>query len=114
MTCRRPERPAPWLAAIVRQEAMRRLARPRETAAEDVADRIDERTLPIDERVIARLVLHEALAPLSDQDRRLLWLRYGDDQTQPATARLLGLPEGTVKVRLHRLRKQLRHELGQP
>jgi DNA-directed RNA polymerase specialized sigma24 family protein len=27
---------------------------------------------------------------------------------QPAIASVLGLPEGTVKVRLHRLRKRLR------
>ncbi len=35
-------------------------------------------------------------------------LRYGEDLTQQAIARRLGLPDGTVKVRLHRLRHKLR------
>jgi RNA polymerase sigma-70 factor, ECF subfamily len=45
-----------------------------------------------------------ALAELGPDDRSLLKMRYGEDLTQPAVADALGLPEGTVKVRLHRLR----------
>jgi RNA polymerase sigma-70 factor (ECF subfamily) len=37
-------------------------------------------------------------------------LRYGEDLTQSAIARRLGIPEGTVKVRLHRARDKLRRE----
>ena len=52
--------------------------------------------------------LHAALELLSDRDRQLLELRYTEDLTQQAIARRLGIPEGTVKVRLHRARDKLR------
>jgi RNA polymerase sigma-70 factor (ECF subfamily) len=64
-----------------------------------------------DEEVVAtveRADLHAALGQLNERDRQLLELRYGEDLTQAAIARRLGLPEGTVKVRLHRARDKLR------
>jgi len=39
-------------------------------------------------------------------------LRSWADLTQPEVARLTALPEGTVKVRLHRARLRLRVALG--
>jgi len=45
---------------------------------------------------------------LSDRDRRLLRMKYEEDLTQAAIAHRLGIPEGTVKVRLHRARNKLR------
>jgi RNA polymerase sigma-70 factor, ECF subfamily len=38
-------------------------------------------------------------------------LRYEEDLTQAGIARRLGIPEGTVKVRLHRVRDKLRREM---
>jgi RNA polymerase sigma-70 factor, ECF subfamily len=64
-----------------------------------------------DERVLAAVELadlHAALKVLSERDRRLLEMRYQEDLTQAAIARRLGIPEGTVKVRLHRARNKLR------
>jgi RNA polymerase sigma factor (sigma-70 family) len=52
--------------------------------------------------------LHEALKALSERDRRLLEMRYEEDLTQSTIARRLEIPEGTVKVRLHRARAKLR------
>jgi RNA polymerase sigma-70 factor, ECF subfamily len=52
--------------------------------------------------------LHAAMDALGDRDRRLLEMRYQEDLTQAAIARRLGIPEGTVKVRLHRARAKLR------
>ena len=52
--------------------------------------------------------LHAALELLSDRDRRLLEMKYQEDLTQAMIARRLGIPEGTVKVRLHRARNKLR------
>jgi len=52
--------------------------------------------------------LHAALQELSDRDRRLLEMRYEEDLTQAAIASRLGIPVGTVKVRLHRARAKLR------
>ena len=64
-----------------------------------------------DEGVLAAVELadlHAALALLSDRDRRLLEMKYEEDLTQAAIASRLGIPEGTVKVRLHRARNKLR------
>ena len=64
-----------------------------------------------DEQVLATVEsadLHAALARLSERDRTLLEMRYQEDLTQAMIARRLGIPEGTVKVRLHRARNKLR------
>lgn len=64
----------------------------------------DERVL----RAVELADLHEALEHLSERERRLLEMRYQEDLTQGAIAVRLGIPEGTVKVRLHRARAKLR------
>ncbi len=58
--------------------------------------------------VVERADLHAALGCLTERDRRLLEMRYGEDLTQRTIAARLGIPEGTVKVRLHRARDKLR------
>ena len=55
-----------------------------------------------------RADLQEALKGLSERERMLLAMRYEEDLTQPAIAARLGIPEGTVKVQLHRARDKLR------
>lgn len=96
-----------WLATIVRNEAFRQHARvrPAPTAT------IEFREGAEDEQVIAAVELadlHAALELLSERDRRLLEMKYEEDLTQATIARRLGIPEGTVKVRLHRARNKLR------
>jgi len=64
-----------------------------------------------DEAVLAAVELsdiHAALERLSERDRRLLEMKYEEDLTQAMIAARLGIPEGTVKVRLHRARNRLR------
>jgi RNA polymerase sigma-70 factor, ECF subfamily len=63
---------------------------------------------------VERADLHAALKCLDERDRKLLMLRYGEDMTQAAIAQLLEIPEGTVKVRLHRARDKLRRAFGNP
>jgi RNA polymerase sigma-70 factor (ECF subfamily) len=106
-TLRDADRRTEWLATIVRNEAFRQRARvrPEPVATVETLEGAD------DERVLAtveRADLHAALRRLDAGDRQLLALRYGKDLTQAAIARLLELPEGTVKVRLHRARDKLR------
>jgi RNA polymerase sigma-70 factor, ECF subfamily len=106
-TLRDADRRKQWLAAIVRNEAFRQHARvrPDPTAAIERYEGVE------DEQVVATVEqadLHEALKRLSDRDRRLLEMRYREDLTQAAIADKLGIPEGTVKVRLHRARNRLR------
>ncbi|HEX5761238.1 MAG TPA: sigma-70 family RNA polymerase sigma factor [Thermoanaerobaculia bacterium] len=106
-TLRDSARRKQWLATIVRNEAFRQHAqvRPDPTAVIEIYEGVE------DERVVAAVEqadLHAALKRLSERDRRLLDLRYREDLTQSAIADKLGIPEGTVKVRLHRARKRLR------
>jgi RNA polymerase sigma factor (sigma-70 family) len=65
------------------------------------------------ERARARLgpgvTLHHRDLP--ELDRKLIALRYERDQTYERIAARLAMPEGTVKVRLHRARRQLRQVL---
>jgi RNA polymerase sigma-70 factor (ECF subfamily) len=106
-TLREADRRNQWLATIVRNEAFRQHARVRP----DPSSTIELREGAEDERVLAtaeRADLHEALKGLSERDRELLEMRYEEDLTQAAIASRLGIPEGTVKVRLHRARDKLR------
>lgn len=96
-----------WLATIVRNEAFRQHARVRP----DPIATIESQEGADDERVVATVEgadLHAALRRLPEKDRQLLLLRYDEDLTQAAIASRLGIPEGTVKVRLHRARDKLR------
>lgn len=100
----------PWLAAIVRNEAFREYGRNRPAPS----DTLDLREGAEDERVLAtaeRADLRAALDRLNERDRQLVRLRYDEDLTQEGIARRLGIPDGTVKVRLHRVRAKLRAEL---
>lgn len=100
-----------WLATIVRNEAFRQHARVRP----DPVAMLEPKEGVEDERVVAtveRADLHAALKRLDERDRQLLRLRYNEDLTQEAIARRLGIPIGTVKVRLHRVRHKLRRAMG--
>jgi RNA polymerase sigma-70 factor (ECF subfamily) len=106
-TLREADRRTEWLATIVRNEAFRHRSRvrPEPVASFEMSEGAD------DEQVLAtveRADLRAALLRLDDNERRLLMLRYDEDLTQAAIARRLGIPEGTVKVRLHRARDKLR------
>jgi RNA polymerase sigma-70 factor (ECF subfamily) len=106
-TLREADRRNQWLATIVRNEAFRQHARVRP----DPTSTIETQEGAEDAQVVAtveRADLHAALKRLSDRERQLLDLRYNEDLTQQAIARRLNIPEGTVKVRLHRARNKLR------
>jgi RNA polymerase sigma-70 factor, ECF subfamily len=110
-TLRKSEARKSWLGTIVRNEALREFARKRP----DLSDTIDVVHGSDDDRVLAtveRADLHAALERLSKRDRQLVRLRYDEDMTQEAIAHRLGIPLGTVKVRLHRVRAKLRREIG--
>ena len=106
-TLRDPERRNCWLATIVRNEAFRQHARVRP----DPTATIEFREGAEDEAVLAAVELadlHAALKRLSERDRLLLEMKYEEDLTQAMIATRLGIPEGTVKIRLHRARNKLR------
>lgn len=109
-TLRDPGSRKQWLGAIVRNEAFREHARNRPAPVDTLEDQYgadDERVLAAAERAD----LHAAIERLNERDRQLVHLRYDEDLTQTAIAHRLGIPEGTVKVRLHRVRAKLRREI---
>lgn len=95
-----------WVAKIVQNEAARQQARRVPELLSDglLFEAAGEDLTP---RAVERVDLQAALDRLNPQDRLLIELRYTEDMTQPAIARLLNMPEGTVKVRLHRARGKL-------
>lgn len=112
-TLRDGSRRKEWLGTIVRNEAFRQHSRLRP----DPVDTVEAREGEEDERIVStveRADLHAALKRLSERDRKLIELRYQEDLTQEAIARRLGIPDGTVKVRLHRVRHRLREAMGPP
>lgn len=109
-TLRDSARREEWLGTIVRNEAYRQCSRVRPDPVEEVETFEGEE----DEGILStveRADLHAALERLDARDRELIQLRYDEDLTQEAIARRLGLPDGTVKVRLHRVRHKLRCEM---
>jgi RNA polymerase sigma-70 factor (ECF subfamily) len=104
-SCRTPAHPQAWVRKIAYHEALRAIDRRRESQSlDDVPALADWGSA---ERLDERVSVRSALAALPAQDRALLHLRYSEDLTQTGIARIMGMPEGTVKVRLHRLRARL-------
>lgn len=108
----------PWMRQIARNEALRLLDRRRLRSERELLDDATILSEIVDadaeeerEQLLMQLQVGQVVERLSVDDRRLLALRYAKDLSQPEVARMLGIPEGTVKVRLHRLRGRLRKEL---
>lgn len=108
-SCRNRRNPIPWLMTITRRECAR-LVRRRLEQGEVALEACGEREEDLDtSQAVASVVdLRAALAQLSHEERMLLTLRYVEQLTQPEIAGALGLPEGTVKAKLHRIRIRLR------
>lgn len=104
-----------WLARITRREvyryASRRSSR-REDLGTESAGEGPAANEPL-ERVEQRIDVSGALRSLGALDRRLIALRYEHDMTYRTTAELLGMPEGSVKVRIHRAHKRLAAALAE-
>lgn len=106
---RRPDldNPDAWLNRIARNEALRLQARilRRSEAVSYFSQHADERDVA--DGVLNRVAMDGLLACLTTAERELYRLRYREDLTEASVAELLGIPRGTAKVRLHRLRRRL-------
>lgn len=93
----------PWLFTVARRIAIDRFrareVRPPETEPETL-EQLAEPAEPL-ERLLDRETLLGALRGLSEAHRSALIQVYLMDQTVPEAAATLGVPEGTVKSRLH-------------
>jgi RNA polymerase sigma-70 factor (ECF subfamily) len=106
-SCRSPEAPLAWCLQITRNEACRRLASRGRDGAGEVGEVADQRASAEPDRLIERIDVRRAMAHLEPDEQILLALRYSRDYSQPEIARVLAIPEGTAKVRLHRVRKRV-------
>ncbi|MHB9029783.1 MAG: RNA polymerase sigma factor [Candidatus Latescibacterota bacterium] len=106
---RQPERLSPWLYTIARASAMDRMravyANHREEPVESEAlEQFPDETEEFEdaERV------HRGLDRISLPHREALTLHFLEDFTIEEIAGILGIPEGTVKSRLHHAKRALR------
>ena len=101
----------PWVYTILTRAATNRLRRskPEEPVP---GDALDLHPAPADsgasEREEAVRILRAAVARLPRESQALLELYYVEDLSVRELARVLDIPEGTVKSRLHQAREKLR------
>lgn len=100
----------PWLFTVARRIAIdrfrARVVRPPETEPEAL-EQVPETAEPL-ERLLERETLLDALRTLSEVHRTALVQVYLMDRTVPEAAAVLGVPEGTVKSRLHHALRAVR------
>jgi RNA polymerase sigma-70 factor, ECF subfamily len=102
--------PLPWAKHISRNEALRIVKRRALRGIELPSDELPEAgSVDLElERLPATESVRNALEQMPATDQLLIRLRYTEDLTQPQLARAFDLPEGTVKIRLHRARARMR------
>jgi len=97
-----------WLLGIARNLAFNALRK------EKRGERLpEEKTMP-DPSKQAEMSVHveRALGKLSDAHREVVHLVYYEEMNLREAAEVLGIPEGTVKSRMHNARKVLAKELA--
>jgi RNA polymerase sigma-70 factor (ECF subfamily) len=109
--CRSADSFSGWLRRIAGNEALRLAERHGRLAERETSEAGGEPESAgptgVDER-FGQIACEQMLEPLSADDRELMRLRYLGGLTQAQIAESLGIPEGTVKTRLHRSRLTLR------
>jgi RNA polymerase sigma-70 factor (ECF subfamily) len=101
---RDPSAAGAWFGRILVNACRDRLRRESRAAVRDVSARLHASTgvaadpLP---DLARRDEIGAALRRLTRDEQVLLALRFGEDRTVPEIAAVLGIPEGTVKSRLH-------------
>jgi len=102
-----PTDPLPWLLSIARGVVSNRRRADRRGVA--LAERLAREPVGVATEPDGDLdvALLDALGSLSDDDRELLLLAVWDELSHAQLAAALGVPRGTVAVRLHRARRRL-------
>ena len=107
-----------WLYTILvnfwRMELRRRMS-DHLVLADEMPDMPDERPDPA-EALAAKAdaeAVREAVERLPAHYRVVMVFRYFEDMSVPEIAQVLGIPEGTVKFRLHKAKRLMRRDLAQ-
>jgi len=101
---RDPAAAGAWFGRILVNACRDRLRRESRAAVRDVSARLHASTSGTADPLPALAQRDEvgaALRRLNRDEQVLLALRFGEDRTVPEIAGVLGIPEGTVKSRLH-------------
>jgi RNA polymerase sigma-70 factor (ECF subfamily) len=113
---RDPSRFEAWFGRIVINACRDRLRRRRRRVVEIVWSATDAGHPLVGDDADAQAIrdlLRRALRSLSPDERIAIALRFEADLTVPAIGRLIGVPEGTVKSRLHHALAKLRVTIGE-
>lgn len=96
-----------WLASIANRASLDflRRSRPEDPVGEE-ADEIPARPAEVPDQ--GSKLVEEALSLLGERDRLLLTLFYYKDLRASEVAGVTGIPEGSVRVYVHRARRRLR------
>lgn len=100
-----------WVLAIAHNMAMSQMRKRKEDELEDevaeqVADDSDDPELSAQKRSKAE-IMREVINRLSDEHREVIDLVYYHEKSVREVAEIVGIPEATVKTRMHYARKQL-------
>jgi RNA polymerase sigma-70 factor (ECF subfamily) len=110
-----PEQTRPWLFTVARRIVVDNLranaARPQQVPATCLEYTADAGHSP--EHVVSVRHLRAAIRGLSAQHRRVLFEVYYQDRSTAETAKVLGVPAGTVKSRVHHAIRVLRQAFDQ-
>jgi RNA polymerase sigma-70 factor (ECF subfamily) len=109
-------KPGAWLWGIARRQAAMFVRRSSPTAlvlpavfAVDGREADDPAETALSRELLAQAV--RALGPEGSAEREVWRLMYVEDRPLAEVAEVLGVPEGTVKSRAHRVRRRLRAAL---
>jgi RNA polymerase sigma-70 factor (ECF subfamily) len=110
---RSPEKVQAWLFAIAHREFGRRRARARPVGAScgDDAVAADPSAVELVLRGEQQAAASRAVEALSVEHRAVLWLAVVDGLSHGEIGRILGIPEGTARSRLHYALQSLRRQL---
>ena len=97
-----------WVRRIAVRESLRMSRDNREVAMPDPPDAVE--SIDLDTVIDVR----DTLGKLPPQQRAVLFLRNLEDLSEQETAEVLGVPEGTVKSRLHRAQQGFRDRWEEP
>lgn len=104
----------PWLMRILYRHALDVMEKQRSYMQSITLEEVIEaegtqmNSVDMQEMVVQREEVRQALVQLSPEQRRVIALRYGADLTEVDIAQIVGWPVGTVKSRLNRARERLR------
>jgi RNA polymerase sigma-70 factor (ECF subfamily) len=97
-----------WVRRIAVRESLRMVRDNRELTMRDLPEAMASSDLD------TALDVRDTLRKLPAQQRAVLVLRNLEDLSEQETAEVLGVPEGTVKSRLHRARQGFRDRWEEP